>query len=274
MVKNITDIIISKWKSKKLAPFYIIRPPLLDSNFDLQTWSEKLLVILLKEHYLINEQDALRKLKSGQSDILFINKELKKKQYTVDNVHIQELLRMQNYSAKELHHRFVFFNDAEDITTTLSNKLLKILEEPKLDTTIFFLNGSHSPMLSTIESRAITLYLPNTQKSKLNNVSNEVKDLSLSIKQYFLSLDIELPQEVVDSIGRKQFSETIEYFTKKKGQRLHLIDAISGHMAKPFIKVNNKTNWLEELQSYKTNEKFNNSYGERVFGLLSAAFKS
>lgn len=273
MTQTISQIIIKKWKNQKLAPFYIIRPPLLNTNFDLESWSKDLLISLLKEHYDIDRQAAEHKLEIGHSDIQFINKEAKGKQYSVENLQVQELFRMQNYNAGEMGHRFIFFNEAEAISAILSNKLLKLLEEPKLDSTIFFLNGSHIPMLSTIESRAITLYLPNPEKEKNLSKNQPDKNLSQHLKNYFHGHQLDLPQELLDSISRQEVAELIEHFTKKKDLRPYLIDALSDYMSSPFVNAQNKSNWLTEVQSYKHNESYNNVFGERIFGLINAALQ-
>jgi hypothetical protein len=272
-VQSITDIILKKWRNKKLAPFYIIRPPLLDTNYKLEKWSKDLLIKVFQEYYGIEVQSAENKIESGHSDILFINKESKSKQYSIENLQIQELFRMQNYNAKELKHRFIFFNEAQAISVALSNKLLKLLEEPKQDTTIFFLNGSHIPMLSTIESRAITLYLPNPTDYKQIQRKAPQKDLSQHLDNYFKDNNIELPKELINSVSHRKVAEFIEYFTKKKELRTYLLEALGDYMTGQFVNAQTKSNWLTEIQNYKRNEAFNNVFGERIFGLINAAFQ-
>lgn len=63
------------------------------------------------------------------------------------------------YRGLKSQRRFVVIEEAHLLTTVISNKLLKTLEEPIGDLSFFWLNPTGKKMLPTIESRALNLKL-------------------------------------------------------------------------------------------------------------------
>ena len=69
-----------------------------------------------------------------------------------------------------LKKKIIFLFDAQDLSTIVSNKLLKIFEELEEDFCLFLMVPDNSPMLPTVLSRAIKLQITtanlNTQELK------------------------------------------------------------------------------------------------------------
>jgi hypothetical protein len=69
----------------------------------------------------------------------------------------------------------VVFEHSELITPIIANKLLKTLEEPVGDLTLFWLNPTGAKLLPTIESRALTLRLKWLQEKASTPLIEDLK---------------------------------------------------------------------------------------------------
>jgi DNA polymerase III delta prime subunit len=171
------ESLLSKFKTKELSHFYILSCPLSqdEARTYLDEWSQDFLSdILCQKREGLSKEKALDSLKLGHADIQFI--ETKNKSYTVTGGEFDEFFKFLQHSANELDHKFIFVKDTHKITETLSNKLLKTLEEPPVDITIFFLDPIKKEILPTIASRAIMLNLP---------IENNIEDRSFDAKLSF-----------------------------------------------------------------------------------------
>ena len=75
--------------------------------------------------------------------------------------------------------KFIVINSADDMNLNASNALLKILEEPKLNTYFFLISHQPSSLLSTIKSRCLKINLSNHKYdnfSKIIAISNPDMD--------------------------------------------------------------------------------------------------
>lgn len=207
---NLISVFTNLWSKDKLGPLYLIRPPLLQPTKSLQDWSRELECAILMESYSIDRERASEKAQNGHPDILHIYKEKVDKNYKVDNAGISELFKMQAHQSVELKRRMVFIHDGELIKETLSNKLLKILEDPRKDTSIFILNNTQKEMLQTIESRAIKLSLLPEKTNGLKFLDK--MDFNESLNQKFS----EDHPDFVDSILNESLSNAVEYLQKNE----------------------------------------------------------
>ena len=84
------------------------------------------------------------------------------------------------------HHRVVLIDKAEDMNEASGNALLKVLEEPPLNTTFILITNSLGQIPITIRSRCRTL--------KFNEL--ELDDFEKAIRQQFQSQNMDLPSDV------------------------------------------------------------------------------
>jgi len=169
-MKSIEDILLSKMKNGQLGHFYIISTQdSSNSPNSLQDWLNSLL-----QSYL-DVQNAGCKLEN-HPDIAFFTTE--KENYQVHD--LSELFQMTNHRPLKLHYQFAIITEAHKLNENLSNKLLKILEEPSENLIIFLLNPNDSVLLPTVESRAIKLKIP--KKFETLPLENEfIKSLESSL---------------------------------------------------------------------------------------------
>jgi DNA polymerase III gamma/tau subunit len=97
-------------------------------------------------------------------DVLKIHKAEKENEYKVDSAQIKDFLKFINYRPLQLEKKFIFLFDAQDISTILSNKLLKFFEELGSNFCLFLMVPDNAPLLPTVLSRAIKLQIPNKKE--------------------------------------------------------------------------------------------------------------
>lgn len=96
----------------------------------------------------------------------------------------ETLSRFFEFKPVQGKRKFAVITEGHRINTTVSNKWLKLLEEPQGNSTIFLLNPRKQQLLATIHSRAIHLRLmaPKNESSSTEwmDFLNEVKNMTLS----------------------------------------------------------------------------------------------
>ncbi len=277
---DLTKVLFDKYKNQKLAHFYILKTStdVKDAKASLEDWSKNLLIKIISNTKNINLTTASNILKIGHSDILWIKKIKGKDKYIDldDENPFRELFKLQNYNPIELKQYLVIIEDCQDITLKNSNKLLKILEEPFQQTTIFFLNPTSNFLLPTIESRAITLKISPSNSEKVKpQLLGKKRDLKSMID---LILNDEFSQYNLRS-GTHQY--LISFLTK--GENLQdLLETIRKKPLDEKILINfvvylatlfegnykTKHNFLKEIRNYNQSKSINNPYSGRVFSVL------
>jgi hypothetical protein len=266
-MQSLTELLIKQQKAGKLAPFYIIRPPLMDPEFDLNLWSKDYLSIILSQHYQTTSDRALEKLEHGHNDILIIEKDESKKAYHVEHEGLSELVRMQSYKPSELAHQYILIMNAELITDIIANKLLKILEEPRSHQSIFFLCQGHRPLMKTIQSRAITLHHPYVKARKAVKDKKSLPPILDYLKSYFEEHEQKVPTQVIDAFASQSYHIIIDHFAKNKELTQHLMNALSHYHTHPLLAAAFKIHWQSELARYERSQTFHNYASQRVFSL-------
>lgn len=119
---------------------------------------------------------------------------------------IKEHLSLKPYSAKD---RVVALISAHDLTTQAQNSLLKILEEPPLNSKIFLGASSENALLSTILSRCELIFLNDSGGVELPRMTMEIDRLfTMTIAQRF---------QFIESVTEKnQFLEELLVFFREK----------------------------------------------------------
>jgi len=172
MIKdNLQNILFNKYKDKTLASLYI-------ANYD----SKNVDPIIWVNHFLTFFSNA-----SDHPDVLKINKESGENEYKVDSILFRHFFKFINYRPLQLEKKLIFIFDAQDISTILSNKLLKIFEELESSFCLILMVPDNSYILPTVSSRAIKLQIPCTNE-KLDaqndfNGVNSPQDLMAYLKE-------------------------------------------------------------------------------------------
>ena len=157
----------------------------------------------------------------------------------------------------------------------LANKLLKTLEAPQKNTTIFFLNPYKKTFLPTISSRAIVL----TVNSTLNSLPNPTDKLyhQDNIIDWFESHMSSEPQSF-----SKDFIDAFLNFLRKKEGPFNVIDILKNNKSyqDPLISIllewerrnasnyQQKDQFLEQVQWFQTAKTFHNPAWERFLGII------
>lgn len=155
------EALLTKYKKGQLSHFYVVSCPLSshEASEFLETWINDLLANIIKiQRENITIEKAQEVLKLGHPDIQFINTE--NKSYTLKGEEFDDFFKFLNFNNHSLPRKFIVVWDAYKISEILANKLLKTLEEPPVDTTIFFVDPLKKEVLPTISSRAIHLNIP------------------------------------------------------------------------------------------------------------------
>jgi len=102
-----------------------------------------------------------------------------KKDIKVDEV--RSLLKFLYKSSYSLNEKYVLIDSADKLNLNSSNSLLKIIEEPPINTFFFIINDSKRKILPTIKSRAFEFKIFLTFKDKKNILANIIKDYNVDI---------------------------------------------------------------------------------------------
>ncbi|MDA9629161.1 hypothetical protein N9S56_01580 [Pelagibacteraceae bacterium] len=103
---------------------------------------------------------------NSHPNIKIVEKEIDEKTKKLKNFIIIDQIRKINQFSFETSiieniPKFIIIDSADDMNLNASNALLKILEEPKLNTYFFLISHHPSSLLSTIKSRCLKINLSN-----------------------------------------------------------------------------------------------------------------
>jgi len=107
--------------------------------------------------------------------------------------------------------KFIVIDSADDMNLNASNALLKILEEPKLNTYFFLISHQPSSLLSTIKSRCLKINLSNHNYdnfSKIITISNP--DMDEETKKFLYDITNGSP----GLIKKYEFDEILNIFER------------------------------------------------------------
>ena len=149
---QIIELLANKAQQKQLAPFYIVQNHPHSTLDDFEQWMAQLLTTLLQAE---GRAGAAKLTAIADVDTIILYTE--ERQYKVEQ--ITPILQQLEYPSFTQKHRYWVIRDAHKCTPLLYNKLLKTLETPPQDTTIFLLDSLQSSILPTVRSRAVSLRL-------------------------------------------------------------------------------------------------------------------
>lgn len=200
--KNLARLIKEKLALKTSAPFYIISS---QSELPVQQFIKELktLVSPLEDH----------------PDIMIVNLNKDENSYKVDSPPIKKFQQFLYYNPLHLDKKIIFFNHADKINDTLSNKLLKTLEELSPNFILFFFVSKLEDLLPTVQSRAIKLSLAEDSLSQDGHLldSNDAYELINAIRS---EKDKLVEHELTKHYLTQQINKTLSQQSFKKNELL------------------------------------------------------
>jgi len=153
---------------------------------------------------------------NSHPNIKIVEKEIDEKTKKLKNFIIIDQIRKINQFSFETSiieniPKFIVIDSADDMNLNASNALLKILEEPKLNTYFFLISHQPSSLLSTIKSRCLKINLSNHNYdnfSKIIAISNP--DMDEETKKFLYDITNGSP----GLINEYEFDEILNIFER------------------------------------------------------------
>jgi len=284
MTDHIHDILLRDNESCTLAPLYIIRRQnhlSTDSQTFPEEWVQGLITKILSREFNLSFKEAAHRAELGHSDILLVKKKAEHKLYKVDERGILEFIKAHQHSPLELKNKFIFVFEAEKVPPTISNKWLKTLEEPKKNVSTILLIDGDKPLMSTIESRAITLRLKGEKKIPLSD-GKSVSHFHQYVLSFLDKLDknLERKDAGVFSLTKDQrsnleiaaenqdlyaYSEIVKSSKSFEEFFFNLTLEYASSIENDFLKCQEL---LDVVKWYQTSLEYNNSSTSRIFSFI------
>ena len=171
---------------------------------------------------------------NSHPNIIIAEKEIDEKTKKLKNFIVIDQIRKINQFCSETSiiediPKFILIDCADDMNINASNALLKILEEPKLNTYFFLISHQPSSLLPTIKSRCLKINLPNHDYDNFRSIieiSNN--DINEETKKFLYDITNGSP----GLINEYEFDEILNIFER-------LINLIEDK--DPFSESNNDT---------------------------------
>ena len=192
----------------------------------------------------INHHLSLLK-NNSHPNIMNVKKEIDEKTKKLKNFIIIDQIRKINQFSLETSvieniPKFILIDSADDMNINASNGLLKILEEPKLNTYFFLISHQPSSLLPTIKSRCLKINLSN---HNYDNFSRIIKISNPDIDEETNKFLYDISNGSPGLINEYEFDEMLNIFER-------LINLITDK--DPFSDSNNDTiKFLSTLDNEK-----------------------
>lgn len=255
METDLLTLLAKKWENKTLGHFYILRGDEKDASAFMDSFFKKIL--------------SKGPSADNHPDILFLNKDPDKKNYSWDN-DFSELFPFIKFAPLNLYKKIIVLSDAHLLTQDISNKILRTLEELR-DAVFFFKSPNEITLLPTIESRAISLRIP---KLSSGDLSNKLYSPS-HFKSWLASYPEDLPPKLIELLpslmesftGLQNFLEGLKEDIELQMQVFNLLLAWESDYLGDY---QHKQNFLDEIRRFQISLTYNNLYKERFVSLLSS----
>lgn len=181
---NLAEILLTKAKNNELGHFYIV-----ETSAPEHLAQETLLSFIhafIRDYYqkVEGHKQGLANL-MDHPDVYVLGNIAESeddKPFKVEEA--EAFARFFEFKPVQSKRKFAVITEGHRINTIVSNKWLKLLEEPQGTSTIFLLNPRRGQLLPTIHSRAIHLRLPvklqASDFSDWNNLLEDLKKMTLS----------------------------------------------------------------------------------------------
>ncbi len=239
-------------QSKKLAHFYLI------NTLDLELARQ-----VLKDLFQ-------QKSEANHPDLLWIESE--ETSFKVDEIAAQ--LKSIVYRPYHWPYRFIVLDHSEKMSELLSNKLLKILEEPEPFNVFILLRPYGNAVLPTISSRAMEIFL--TDDKGIGDASGNSKEMNLS--SYFKANLL----KSTFSVHADKFSQGLDHFLTHLRSDESFLSTFSDHPELEEILLHSVMDFLGQEQSpyidgidkkiveYFESKSYHMNKEQRILGLMNA----
>ncbi len=129
--------------------------------------------------YEINPESTIFKTILNGSNPNFILLDISDEKKFIDIKQIRELILKLTKSSFNDSPRFILIDNVESLNKNSINALLKILEEPSINTYFILINDSNKKILSTLSSRCINFKISLSNKEILK-ITNKLLDYKLN----------------------------------------------------------------------------------------------
>tara|TARA_B110000438_G_scaffold289723_1_gene324602 strand:- start:1122 stop:2108 length:987 start_codon:yes stop_codon:yes gene_type:complete len=163
----------------------------------------------------INHHLSLLK-NNSHPNFIIIKKEIDEKTKKLKNFIIIDQIRKINQFSLETSlieniPKFILIDSADDMNINASNALLKILEEPKLNTYFFLISHQPSSLLPTIKSRCLKINLSN---HNYDNFSSIIKISNPDIDEETKKFLYDITNGSPGLINEYEFDEILNIFER------------------------------------------------------------
>ena len=163
----------------------------------------------------INHHLSLLK-NNSHPNIMNVKKEIDEKTKKLKNFIIIDQIRKINQFSLETSvieniPKFILIDSADDMNINASNGLLKILEEPKLNTYFFLISHQPSSLLPTIKSRCLKINLSN---HNYDNFSSIIKISNPDIDEETNKFLYDISNGSPGLINEYEFDEILNIFER------------------------------------------------------------
>ena len=135
--------------------------------------------------FIIKDQEILKKILNNEfANFRIVEKKEKNSSIQIDQ--IRELAIFCSYESSFSSQRFILISNIEDLNSSATNSLLKLLEEPPKNTYFFLIRNSHAKIYETILSRCHKVNIKMNKKISDELLTKLLSDFNLSS---FYSLD-------------------------------------------------------------------------------------
>ena len=247
-----------------LGNFYILTPSLATQNP--QEPMKRFLQEYLKTTLNFDFQFENGELSREHRDLQFFMTAPDANKYTQED--IQDFFRFSDFKPVSWPYRLIIFWEAQKLLgSKLQHKLLKILEEPTVNTTTLFISTTPAPnFISTIKSRAISW-----------TISNKENDSQRGPQENELYLSIQNQLNLLQN-GQKSVHQTIEFIKQLENGSLSwaqiedtLQQIILSHCCSDYQQT---TKVLESVKSLSLQRPFHNPKSGRISALISHMTKN
>ena len=163
----------------------------------------------------INHHLSLLK-NNSHPNIIIVKKQIDEKTKKLKNFIIIDQIRKINQFSLETSlieniPKFILIDSADDMNINASNALLKILEEPKLNTYFFLISHQPSSLLPTIKSRCLKVNLSN---HNYDNFSSIIKISNPDIDEETKKFLYDITNGSPGLINEYEFDEILNIFER------------------------------------------------------------
>tara|TARA_B100000780_G_C21124889_1_gene456129 strand:+ start:1798 stop:2706 length:909 start_codon:yes stop_codon:yes gene_type:complete len=129
--------------------------------------------------FIIEDQEILKKILNNEfANFRIVEKKEKNSSIQIDQ--IRELTIFCSYEASFSSPRFILISNIEDLNSSATNSLLKLLEEPPKNTYFFLIRNFHAKIYETILSRCHKVNIKMNKKISDELLTKLLSDFNLS----------------------------------------------------------------------------------------------